>query len=43
VRTNSRLGGDVEVRDGQKIVLGRLGTTESGKDEIVVLTAKVAP
>ena len=39
----SRLGGDVEVRDGQKIVLGRLGTTESGKDQIVVLTAKVAP
>ena len=39
----SRLSGDIEVRDGQKIVLGRLGTTESGKDEIVVLTAKVAP
>jgi hypothetical protein len=39
----SRLGGDIEVRDGQKVVLGRLGTTESGKDEIVVLTAKVAP
>jgi hypothetical protein len=39
----SRLGGDVEVRDGQKVVLGRLGTTESGKDQIVVLTAKVAP
>jgi hypothetical protein len=41
--TRSRLGGDIEVRDGQKVVLGRLGTTESGKDEIVVLTAKVAP
>ena len=39
----SRLNGDVEVRDGQKVVLGRLGTTESGKDQIVVLTAKVAP
>jgi hypothetical protein len=38
-----RLGGDVEVRDGQKVVLGRLGVTESGKDQIVVLTAKVAP
>jgi hypothetical protein len=39
----SRLGGDIEVRDGQKVVLGRLGVTESGKDQIVVLTAKVAP
>jgi hypothetical protein len=39
----SRLNGDVEMRDGQKVVLGRLGTTESGKDQIVVLTAKVAP
>jgi hypothetical protein len=28
---------------GQKVVLGRLGVTESGKDQIVVLTAKVAP
>jgi hypothetical protein len=41
--TRSRLGGDIEMRDGQKVVLGRLGTTESGKDQIVVLTAKVAP
>jgi hypothetical protein len=39
----SRIGGDVEVRDGQRVVLGRLGVTESGKDQIVVLTAKVAP
>jgi hypothetical protein len=39
----SRLSGDVEIRDGQRVVLGRLGITESGKDEIVVLTAKVAP
>jgi len=38
-----QIGGDVEVRDGQKVVLGRLGITESGKDLIVVLTAKVAP
>ena len=37
------IGGDVELRDGQKVVLGRLGTTESGRDQIVVLTAKVAP
>jgi hypothetical protein len=39
----SRLGGDIELRGGQKVVLGRLGVTESGKDQIVVLTAKVAP
>jgi hypothetical protein len=39
----SRLSGDIEVRGGQKVVLGRLGVTESGKDQIVVLTAKVAP
>jgi hypothetical protein len=38
-----QIGGDVEIRDGQKVVLGRLGITESGKDQIVVLTAKVAP
>ena len=38
-----RINGDVEMRDGQKVVLGRLGVTESGKDQIVVLTAKVAP
>jgi len=41
--SRGRIGGDVEVRDGQKVVLGRLGVTESGKDQIVVLTAKVAP
>ena len=41
--TRSRLSGDVEVRGGQKVVLGRLGVTETGKDQIVVLTAKVAP
>jgi hypothetical protein len=40
--TRSRVGGDVEIRDGQRVVLGRLGITESGKDQIVVLTAKVA-
>jgi hypothetical protein len=39
----SRLSGDVDIHDGQRVVLGRLGITESGKDEIVVLTAKVAP
>jgi hypothetical protein len=41
--SRSRLGGDIEVREGQKVVLGRGGLTESGKDQIVVLTAKVAP
>ena len=41
--SRGRLGGDVEVRDGQKVVLGRLGVTESGKDQIVVLTAKLTP
>jgi hypothetical protein len=40
---HSRLSGDVDIHDGQRVVLGRLGITESGKDEIVVLTAKVAP
>jgi len=39
----SRLSGDIEVRGGQKVVLGRLGVTETGKDQIVVLTARVAP
>jgi hypothetical protein len=39
----SRISGDIEVRGGQKVVLGRLGVSESGKDQIVVLTAKVAP
>lgn len=37
------LGGDIEARDGQKVVLGRLGTVESGKDQIVVLTARIVP
>jgi hypothetical protein len=37
------LSGDIDLRDGQKVVLGRLGTTESGKHQIVVLTAKLTP
>ena len=37
------LGGDIDIRDGQKVVLGRLGTTEAGKHQIVVLTAKLVP
>ena len=31
------------MRGRRLVVLGRLGVTESGKDQIVVLTAKVAP
>ncbi len=33
--------GTVEVRDGHRVVLGKLGSTEGGKDQILVLTAKV--
>jgi hypothetical protein len=32
--------GDVEVRDGQRVVLGKLGA-ESGKEQLLVLSAKV--
>ena len=39
----STLRGDVAIRDGQKVVLGRLGSTESGKHQIVVLAAKLVP
>lgn len=38
-----RFAGDVEVRDGQKVVLGRLGTVPSGKDQLIVLTAHILP
>ena len=38
-----RLSGDIDIRDGQKVVLGRLGAADSGKHQIVVLTAKLAP
>ena len=38
-----RFTGDVEVRDGQKVVLGRLGTVPSGKDQLIVLTAHILP
>jgi hypothetical protein len=33
--------GDVAVRDGQQIVLGKLGPGNNGKDRVLVLTAKV--
>jgi hypothetical protein len=33
--------GDVEVRDGQRVVLGKVGIMEEGKDQVLVLTAKV--
>jgi hypothetical protein len=38
-----RLNGDIDIRDGQKVVLGRLGATESGKHQIVVLAAMLVP
>ena len=38
-----RLNGDIDIRDGQKVVLGRLGAAESGKHQIVVLTARLVP
>ena len=40
---NGRLNGDIAIRDGQKVVLGRLGATESGRHQIVVLAAKLVP
>jgi len=33
--------GDLEVRNGQRAVVGKLGSSESGKDEILVVTAKI--
>jgi hypothetical protein len=39
--TGIRLAGNVDVRDGQRVILGKLGSTEGGKDQILVLTAKV--
>jgi len=33
--------GDLEVRNGQRVVVGKLGSSESGKDEILVVTAKI--
>jgi hypothetical protein len=33
--------GDVAVRDGQQVVLGKLGPGSDGKDQVLVLTAKV--
>ena len=35
------ISNDVEVRDGQRVVLGKLGSLEGSKDQIFVLTAKV--
>jgi hypothetical protein len=39
--TGASFSGDVDVRDGQRVVLGKLGSEEAGKDQILVLTAKV--
>jgi hypothetical protein len=33
--------GSVDVRDGQRVVLGKLGSVEAAKDQILVLTAKI--
>lgn len=33
--------GSVAMRDGQRVVLGKLGSREPGKDQVLVLTAKV--
>jgi len=33
--------GDIDVRNGQRAVVGKLGTNESGRDEILVVTAKI--
>lgn len=33
--------GDIDVRNGQRALVGKLGTGESGKDEILVVTAKI--
>lgn len=39
--TSSSFDGDIDVRSGQRAVVGKLGTGESGKDEILVVTAKI--
>lgn len=38
---NNSFDGDLEVRSGQRAVVGKLGSSESGKDEILVVTAKI--
>ena len=39
--SSSSFDGDIDVRNGQRAVVGKLGTGESGKDEILVVTAKI--
>jgi hypothetical protein len=33
--------GDIDVRDGQKVILGKVGSGPGGRDQILLLTAKV--
>ena len=39
--TSNAFDGDIDVRNGQRAVVGKLGSSESGKDEILVVTAKI--
>jgi len=38
---NNLFDGDIDVRSGQRVVAGKLGSSESGKDEILVVTVKI--
>jgi hypothetical protein len=40
-RANNLFDGHIDVRSGQRVVAGKLGSSESGKDEILVVTAKI--
>jgi hypothetical protein len=39
--SGSTFRGDVALRDGQQVIVGKLGSTANGKDQMLVLTAKV--
>ena len=39
--SGSTFNGDVALRDGQQVIVGKLGSTANGKDQMLVLTAKV--
>jgi hypothetical protein len=41
MRDGPSYSGDIDVRNGQRVVVGKLGTVETGRDLIFVLTAKV--
>jgi len=40
-RANNLFDGGIDVRSGQRVVAGKLGSSESGKDEILVVTVKI--